>query len=290
MKNTLKEVDIMFNHVAKELNKDSNIALIRLRQTLEIILNYLQEYNQLPSNSFSENISIQIEELYSQNIITKKEQNLFHSIRKLGNKAAHERYFNYDMSYYLYGELRSYYDAVLKTEFDSTSREKYKTFPREKGDSTLIYIYNSLLNYCEALNDVDLKSVNTVENNQNNTASPDGPLFTISISSHQSVVDYNINLNIFDTKVEIKTDSFIDLIPNYNVLHYYYLVNHMNSKINLTTFIMINQKINIKATLPFEQIKSIDTYINDVINRQISLVAAGNEFFKQDRLYNEGTL
>ena len=70
--------------------KKYNLAMIKSRQTLEIMVKDLVQRYDLPSAKTPTDLASQIDELYNAHVITRTTADHYHKIRMIGNKAAHE--------------------------------------------------------------------------------------------------------------------------------------------------------------------------------------------------------
>lgn len=70
--------------------KKYNLAMIKSRQTLEIMVKDLAQRYGLPSATTPTDLASQIDELYDAHVITRTTAEHYHKIRMIGNKAAHE--------------------------------------------------------------------------------------------------------------------------------------------------------------------------------------------------------
>ena len=113
--------------------KKYNLAMIKSRQTLEIMVKDLVQRYDLPCAKTPTDLASQIDELYNAHVITRTTADHYHKIRMIGNKAAHEADDNpggANTSYHLLAQ-------ELYTFANSSSSAKPRRQVRKKRRSKL---------------------------------------------------------------------------------------------------------------------------------------------------------
>lgn len=266
---------------------DPNTSLIKLRQALEFLIEYMYAKNNLNKE---EDLFVSIETLKNNNITDNNTVILFHKVRKLGNKAVHEGYFNMEETRLLLIEMYNVLgDNSLEENYIVSENGESVSSYTESGEVIAEFIIKlfeqsevPVSNYM-----VTIKSDSCDENIKHKVTS-----FSIStlLSKHK---DYKLLLNIYNGEIELISAPIVEYISEFEKHMYINMVNWMNvNTLNCSFFIQDNNVYarTIKNYYPLDQLDHLDFILYDVFHSVTELVNNIREFLNLLISKKEGTI
>lgn len=284
----LREVRLALRISQMNLINDPNTSLIKLRQGLEIFIDYLLiESNFKSSNELFRSIKI----LRESNVIDDKEVDLFHRIRKTGNKAIHEMYENVEETRQLLADFYMFFnDFNFNENQNDLSREKKKESEEANKD-----VYMKLVGkeYEEVLltllitflknNDIDTSDCKSIPMENDTINTEKNSVFYISFSSGVSnFKDYKMNVFVSEGYINIITDPIVEQVMEFEKYMYINLINYMNSNTLKSCFYFDQDNIKVKRILYYikDDYKHLTEVSFDVIHSITALIRDVKEMFE----------
>lgn len=283
----LKEVRIALRMSQMNFINDPNTSLIKLRQGLEMFIDYLLiENNFKSSNELFDSIQV----LRKSNVINDIEVDLFHGIRKTGNKAIHEMYENVEETRQLLTNFYMFYNEFILKKNQNNLNKEPKNESEEDNDT-----YKNLVNkdYEEVLltllvtflreNGVVTSDYNSTPANKNIVDMEQNRGFYISFSSGISnLKNYQMTVIVSNGYINIISDPIVEQVMEFEKHMYINLINYMNSKTLRSCFYFDKDNVKVKTVLYYnkDDYENITEISFDIFHSITALVRDIKEMFE----------
>lgn len=279
MNSKLQDVQKLLRLSKKSFLIDPNTTLIKLRQSLELFIEYLLQQNGMikPKELFES-----IEILGKNNIIDNETLTLFHRVRIFGNKAAHEMYAGVEETRNLLSDFYEYLNTftlelnriniVSDSEDNSSISIEGKCFEEMLAEGLIIILKQNSLspsNYTVSLQREDeYKSLdyNVVQFS-----------FPMEISSHK---DYEFFISIYNGYIEILSSPIVENIMQFERHMFINLINFMNSKPSRYSMFIHDDNIYAKSILYYEEHQQLLELVFDTVHSSAYLGRHIREFLE----------
>lgn len=274
---TTKSILNLLRSSQKTILTDPNISLVKLRQSLELLVEYL-----CVRNNLEENLTLydSIEKLKNLKIINLNQEQCFHSIRVLGNKAVHERYYNIEEAKKNLREFTKIFDKILSVEHSSEYADKEDSKIEIKNEYQFV---SDLL-----VKMLEINQVVPIDINNNKDRSIIN-CFTIptTISDKDK---FNVRVNLYIDRVELISTPLKQNVAPYEKLFYINLVNYFNLNFPHLTYYFEDDNIRVKSVKSYYSFHNIESLVFDIFHSITGLIFSMREFLTETISDREGNL
>lgn len=263
---------------------DPNTSLIKLRQALEFLLEYIYIENDLLKEN---DIFKSIEFLKMKNIIHFDTADLFHKIRRLGNKAVHEGYFNIEETKLLLKNLLLFIDNnILEKEniIDLNDIVSEPIINNEEAEKKIVNLLVNLFYIC----DVPVwNDTYDIQKNEKTKYKVTGFSISTKISEHK---DYKLYFYIYNGRVQMISSPIIENISEFEKHMYINMINYMNVNTFDSVFFIKDNSIYAKTVKYYPELNQTDFIMYDIFHSSTNLVSDIMEFLILLIPKKEGTI
>ena len=277
MNSKLQNVQKSLRLSKKSFLIDPNATLIKLRQSLELFIEYLLQQNELinPKELFES-----IEILGKNNIIDNETLSLFHRIRISGNKAAHEMYTDVEetrnLLSYFYEYLNTFIlenciNVVNESEDNQNISIGEKCFEEIVAEGLIILLKKNAVSPSKYTLKLERDECTGLYYNMVQFS------FPMEISSHE---DYKFFISIYKGYIEILSSPIMESIMEFEKHMFINLINYMNTNSLKNCFFIYNDNIYAKTILHYQKDWQLLELAYDTFHSLTDLAANIREFLE----------